>query len=280
MDSPKPLDQLPLAGRRILITRAHDQAASLTLELEDAGAIVQSIPTIEIRPPQSFQPLDKALKKLPAYDWLVLTSVNGVKALQKRMERAEISPTMLNHLSIAAIGPATCAEAERLGLKVNVIPEQYVAESVVTALRGKVKGKRVLLIRAKVARDVIPRELKNEGAEVDVVEAYETVLPVHASGKLKGAFLSEAPKPDVITFTSSSTASNFFTLLGKGVSPQEILKGVAVASIGPVTSATLAEFGIKATIEAADYTISGLVKSIVSHYAALQNPSVTSPAKD
>lgn len=256
----------PLTGKRIVITRAHEQAPSFARELEEAGAVVISIPTIEIKPPQSFQPLDKALKKLPAYDWLLLTSVNGVKALKKRMDRAEISPTMLKHLAIAAIGPATRLEIEKLGLKVDVMPEQYVAESVVSVLRERVSGKRVLLIRAKVARDIIPKGLRTYGAEVEVIEAYETVLPAHAEVRLREAFLSDAAKPDIVTFTSSSTAKNFFTLCGRGHSPQEVLKGVTVASIGPVTSATLAEIGIKATIEAAEHTIKGLVQAITAFF--------------
>src|SRR3954463_13231089 len=167
----------PLSGKRVLVTRAHHQAAEMARELEALGATVISIPTIEIRPPQSFQPLDKALKKIPAYDWLILTSVNGVNALAKRLDKVEMHAGMLKHLSIAAIGPATREAIERLKLKVAVTPDQYIAESVVSALKDKVAGKRVLLIRAKVARDVIPNELRQAGAEVDVAEAYETVVP-------------------------------------------------------------------------------------------------------
>src|SRR5437868_5110755 len=124
----------PLSGKRILITRAHEQAGAMARQLEKLGASVLSIPTIEIRPPQSFQPLDKALKKIPAYDWLILTSVNGVKALFKRMEKEEIDLGLLRHLSVVAIGPATRAELEQRGLKVTITPDEYVAEAVVSAL--------------------------------------------------------------------------------------------------------------------------------------------------
>jgi uroporphyrinogen-III synthase len=253
----------PLAGRRILITRAHEQAAPLARALEALGASVLSIPTIEIVPPQSFQPLDKALKKIPAYDWLILTSVNGVKALERRMLKQEIDTGLLRHLSIAAIGPATRAEIEALGLKVTVMPEEYVAEAVVAELAGKVAGKRILLVRAKVARDLIPKQLRDAGAEVDVAEAYETVLPANSRKKLQAALDDAAARPHTITFTSSSTVRNFVALLPQGKSPKEVLEGVALASIGPVTSATLREVGLWVDIEAADYTIPGLVDALV-----------------
>ena len=257
----------PLAGKRILITRAHNQAAEMTRELEALGATVISVPTIEIRPPQSFQPLDKAIKKLPAYDWLILTSVNGVNALRKRMEKVEFHPGMLRHLSIAAIGPATRDAVTALGAKVTLTPPEYIAESVVNELKDKVAGKRVLLVRAKVARDVIPQELRAYGAEVDVAEAYETVVPTNAAEKLRAALADADARPHVITFTSSSTATNFVASLGFGVSPKAALEGILLASIGPVTSETLIEHGLKADLEATDYTVPGLIAAIVRHYS-------------
>lgn len=256
----------PLSGKKVLITRAHHQAAEMARELEKLGASVVSIPTIEIRPPQSFQPLDKALKKFPAYDWLILTSVNGVNALRKRMEKMEVGPDMLRHLQIAAIGPATRDAVQSLGGKVSVVPEEYIAESVVAALKDKVAGKRILLVRAKVARDVIPQELRRYGAEVDVAEAYETVVPSNSAEKLRTLLSDEASRPHVITFTSSSTAANFVTLLGAGVSPKDAVQGITLASIGPVTSATLRESGLQPAIEAAEFTIPGLINAIAQHF--------------
>ena len=268
-DSPTaPAQHLPLTDKRILITRAHHQAAEMQRALEAEGATVISIPTIEIRPPQSFQPLDKALKKIPAYDWLILTSVNGVNALSKRLDKVEMHPGMLKHLKIAAIGPATRDAIQSLGLKVAVMPDQYIAESVVNALKDQVAGKRLLLVRAKVARDVIPQELRKAGAEVDVAEAYETVVPTNSGEKLRVLLSDEAQRPHVITFTSSSTATNFVAMLGSGISPKTALNGILLASIGPVTSATLTEHGLHADIEATDYTIPGLVAAIAKHFAA------------
>src|ERR1700741_1981978 len=156
----------PLAGERVLITRAKDQAGSLADELEGLGASVSEIPVIEIRPPPSYVGLDATLANIANYDWLILTSVNGVDALFARMRTLGLGPETLLHLNIAAIGPATREQIEEHGLPVDVVPEKYVAESVVEALRDQISGKRVLLVRAKVARDVIPEELRKFGARV------------------------------------------------------------------------------------------------------------------
>ena len=167
----------PLAGIRVLVGRARHQASALSSGLKELGAEVIEIPFIEIRPPRSYTPLDSALKRISKYDWLILTSVNGVDALASRLKHLKIKPESLSSMQVTAIGPSTRDAAEKLGLRVAIVPKQYVAESVVESLAGKVEGKRVLLSRAKVARDVIPSELRNMGARVDVVEAYETVVP-------------------------------------------------------------------------------------------------------
>jgi uroporphyrinogen-III synthase len=256
----------PLEGLRIIVGRARRQASALSSGLRDLGAEVVEIPFIEIRKPRSFKALDSALKNVSDYDWLILTSVNGVEAAWARMRRLRITRVVLRHLRIAAIGPATKTAIEARGMKVDVVPEKYVAESVVASLRSQVRGKRVLLARAKVARDVIPRELRKLGAKVDVVEAYETLLPTRSRKQL-GAVLGDTEKrPDVITFTSSSTARNFVELLsdrGRG-RPRHMgtLDGICFASIGPVTSATLRELGLPVDIEAKEYTIPGLIQAI------------------
>lgn len=248
----------PLAGKRVLTTRARKQAGGLAVLLRNEGATVQTIPCIEIRPPRSHRPLDEALRGLQRYDWLVLTSVNGVEAMFARARRLRVKPAALRRLNVAAIGPATKRALEERGLHVAVMPREYVAESVVRALRSKVRGKRVLLVRAKVARDVIPRQLRRAGAQVDVVEAYETVVPRDSARRLKTALAGT--RPGVITFTSSSTVRNFVAL----VDDKKKLRGIALASIGPVTSATLRELGLKPAIEAEEYTMAGLVKAIVA----------------
>src|SRR6202040_2590189 len=162
----------PLSGIRVLVGRARHQASALSAELRDLGAEVLEIPFIEIRKPRSYRALDTALRNLSEYDWLILTSVNGVDALWERLRKLHLGGKPMRHLKIAAIGPATRQAIEQHGVKVNVVPKEYVAESVVASLRRKVRGKRVLLARAKVARDVIPRELRKRGARGDVGGAF------------------------------------------------------------------------------------------------------------
>ena len=260
----------PLDGVRVLVGRARHQAGSLSAELRKLGANVLEIPFIEIRSPRSFRPLDTALQTIQDYDWLILTSVNGVEAMWERLSKLRIRTRSLRHLKIAAIGPATKRAITKRGAKVHVVPEEYVAESVVRSLRKQVKGKRVLLVRAKVARDVIPRELRKAGADVDVFEAYETVVPYSSRARLRAALKSAKTRPNVITFTSSSTVKNFVTLLGaarrnsaRGKRPLP-LEGITLASIGPVTSATLRELHLGVDVEARQYTIPGLIQAIVA----------------
>jgi uroporphyrinogen-III synthase len=266
--------QKPLSGCRVLVSRAKKQAGALSSTLKELGCQVIEIPFIEIRKPSSFAALDTALHNLANYDWLILTSVNGVEAMFERMAKYALDNSALAHLKIAAIGPATKKAIEEHGLRVTVTPKEYVAESVVASLRKRVKGKRVLLVRAKVARDVIPRELRKAGATVDVIEAYETVVPKQSKTRLQAALASRR-KPHAITFTSSSTVKNFVGLLGlrgaraalKKSSPNH---GVHSASIGPVTSATLREFGLPVDLEAKKFDIPGLVAAIIAHQKTIR----------
>jgi len=257
----KPTAKRPLAGTRILVGRARHQAGSLSSSLRSLGASVIEIPFIEIRKPQTYAPLDEALRNIKAYEWLILTSANGVEAMWERVRRLRITRRKLGHLQIAAIGPATKKAIVKHGLKVKMVPEEYVAESVVKGLRDKVNGKRVVLIRAKVARDVIPEELRAAGAHVDVVEAYETVVPEKSRARLRALMKNSARRPHVVTFTSSSTVKNFAELLGKVKA--DSLRGVQLASIGPVTSATLRELGMPVALEAREFTMGGLIRAIV-----------------
>jgi uroporphyrinogen-III synthase len=274
----------PLSGIRVLVGRARHQAGSLSRELRKLGADVLEIPFIEIRKPRSFRPLDSALKNLGSYDWLILTSVNGVEAMWERLRRLRLTKRNLKHLRVAAIGPATKKALEHRGIEVDVMPKEYVAESVVRSLRRRVKGKRVLLVRAKVARDVIPRELRLAGARVDVVEAYETVVPRASGKRLRAALKNPARRPHVVTFTSSSTVRNFVASLDSPAaapSPQTFrgqecprhtsscrtgVDGILLASIGPVTSATLRELNLPVDIQAKQFTIPGMLKAITGAF--------------
>jgi len=266
---PKPNENYPLRGTRILVGRARHQAGSLSSSLRGLGASVIEIPFIEIQKPRSFAPMDQAFRDLKEYDWLILTSANGVEAMWERLGKLRITRRKLKHLQIAAIGPATKRAIVKHGLKVKMMPEEYVAESVVKGLHDKVNGKRVLLVRAKVARDVIPEELRAVGAQVDVVEAYETVVPVKSKARLRALMKDKKRRPHVVTFTSSSTVRNFAELLGP--SKAAALKDVEFASIGPVTSATLHELQLPVAIEAREFTTGGLIRAIVlARYATAE----------
>jgi len=254
--------KLPLRGIRVLVGRARHQASVLSSELRKLGAQVIEIPFIEIRQPRSFKPLDTALKNLGSYDWLILTSVNGVEAMWERMGKLKLNKRALGGLRVASIGPATRKAIEQRGIQVDVVPKEYVAESVVRSLRKKVKGKRVLLVRAKVARDVIPRELRKAEAEVDVVEAYETVVPQSSRTRLRAVLKDARKRPHIVTFTSSSTVRNFVNLAGSRL--RTALAGVRTASIGPVTSSTLRELALPVDLEAREFTIPGLIQAIVA----------------
>src|SRR5512147_9860 len=253
---------MKLNGKRIIVSRAKDQAGSLSSLLKEEGADVLEIPFIEIRPAQSYEALDKAIENLLAYDWLILTSVNGVKAFFSRLEKQGKSEADLLHLKIVAIGPATAKAIEKHGIPVDIMPDEYVAEAVVEELRNQVKGERVLLVRAKVARDVIPNALRELGARVHVMEAYETVVPESSRTAILEVLKSDK-RPYAITFTSSSTVKNFVELIGAENVNSDLLEGVKLASIGPVTSATLRDVGLRVDIEAKEYTIPGLVEAIL-----------------
>lgn len=270
--------QSPLRGVRVLVGRARHQAGALSAELRKQGALVVEIPFIEIRKPRSFKPLDSSLRNLHTYDWLILTSVNGVEAMWERMSRLGLSldgnrerhHSQRDRVRVAAIGPATKNAIEQRGTRVDVVPREYVAESVVRSLKSKVKGKRVLLVRAKIARDVIPQELRRAGAQVDVVEAYETVVPRTSRTRLQQVMNNPRRRPHIVTFTSSSTVKNFVELLGARQSSKSRaaqLHGIQAASIGPVTSATLRDFGLPVQIAAKEFTIPGLVSAILSTVA-------------
>ena len=258
-------DKKPLTGIRILVTRARPQAAEFSHLLRRQGATVVGIPLIEIVPPRSFQPLDDALENLHRYQWLIVTSVNGVRAMLERMRRQKIPLANLKRLDLVAIGPATRKALEAAGLPVAITPPEYVGESLVAVLRNKVRGKRVLLLRAAVARDVIPRMLRHAGAKVDVIAAYQTRQPVSSGDRLRQILADPKSRPQVATFTSSSTVHHFVRA-SRGAS----LDGLALASIGPITSATLRNYGLRPAMEAEPYTMAGLARAIVK-WAQEQN---------
>ena len=242
-------ERLPLFGRRIVVTRARGQSAEFAGSLRALAADVIEFPTIEIRPPSDPAPLDRAIARLETYDWIVFTSANGVRYFLEALDRSARDLRAMR-AKLCAIGPATKKAIEDLHLKVDRMPREYVAESLVEAFGGEeLAGRRILLPRAAVARDTAPRGLAALGALVDVVEAYRTTVPAPA------AF---PPHADWITFTSSSTVKNFVELAGL-----DALRGVKVASIGPVTSATARDLGLTVDAEADPHTTQGLIDALM-----------------
>lgn len=275
------MKSLPLKGLRILNTRTHEQAGTFSAQLSILGATSVEFPTIRIIAPEYWGPLDNALKRLCEenwYDWLVFTSANGVQICFERMNRLGYDVDSIGEVRIAAIGPATAGTLQKYGVRVDLVPATYIAEAIVSAMVDAYKqgeqlaGKRLLLARAAEARNVLVHELQRVGVEVDVVAAYRTV-GIDKEGEQGQRILRqlEAQELDIITFTSSSTVRNFMQwLTEQSGSYSETFKRRAlefarpkIACIGPITSQTARECGLKVHIEAQVYTIAGLVEAII-----------------
>ncbi|MCB7129038.1 MAG: uroporphyrinogen-III C-methyltransferase [Candidatus Brocadiales bacterium] len=251
----------PLFRRTVVVTRSRDQASDFARELEERGARVIEFPTIKITEPTDISPLDKAIRELSTFHWVVFTSVNGVEAFFRRLFHLGMDVRELKGVEICAIGPATAGEVRRYCLNVDCQPSKYVAEEVLEELkkRGDLKGKRILMPRADIARSFLPEELKKLGAEAVEVTAYCTVLAETGEKKLLERIT--AGEVDVVTFTSSSTVRNFVKIIGKENLAR--LNGKArFASIGPITTGTAEELGLNISKEAKEYTIPGLVKAV------------------
>jgi uroporphyrinogen-III synthase len=254
----------PLAGRRIVVTRAQRQSGGLRERLEQQGAAVLLLPTIEIVPPDSYEPLDGALRLPEQFHWLVVTSANAVRVIGERLAAVGLLAKSLAQLRCAAVGPSTAEAVRSMGLAVEVIPERYVGEALAAALADRVRGQRVLLVRAAVARDLVPEALKAAGAVVTVVDAYRTIVPADAVERTRVVFGDE-PLPDAVVFTSGSTVTHLLDVLretGRTFQPR-----VACISIGPVTSAALRDVGLAVAAEAEMASLDGLVDACVRLFA-------------
>ncbi len=255
-------DQKPLFGKTIVVTRACAQASALTAKLEELGARVAEVPAIRIVPPASYAPLDAAIAKLETYNWLIFTSANGVEAFLARLRAAGRDCRALHAAKIAAIGSGTARALAGVGITADLVPATYKAEELADALREQLRpGDRILLARAKIAREVLPERLRACGAAVDVVTAYETVCD--SAGRETLLRLLEEGAADAVTFTSSSTVTSLLSLLGD---KQDLLRRTALAVIGPVTAATCARHGLVPAITAATYTIDGLVTALQNYF--------------
>ncbi len=256
----------PLFGKRVVVTRARAQASDLIRQLSNLGAECFEYPTIRIRPSNDWSRLHKAIDSIAGYDWLIFTSVNGVKYFFEQLFERGKDVRSLGRLQTAAIGPATAAKLLEYGLRTDIVPENYRAESVVAAFDGLViKDRRILLPRAEEARPVLPAELTKMGARVDEICVYHTE-PVRDKAEELIQQLSNN-EIDLITFTSSSTVTNFRALLPEN-GFESLIAGVTIASIGPITTATAEELGFHVDITAETFTIPGLCDAIVKFYSA------------
>ncbi len=264
-DTLKWFETRPLLGKSIVVTRARAQASDLIQQLTVLGAECLQCPTIEVVPPDSWDPMDQAIQKIAQYQWLIFTSVNGVQFFFERLFRQGMDARSLGHLRTAAIGPATAQSLLRFGLKTDILPKTYQAESVVAAFaQVAIKGHKMLLPRAKEARAVLPEELRRMGAQVDEIVAYQTKEAGDDERTLVSAL--EEGAIDLITFTSSSTVRNFRALLPQDPQGLELVKGVTIACIGPITADTARTLGFQVDITAEDFTIDGLCKALVNYY--------------
>jgi uroporphyrinogen III methyltransferase/synthase len=262
----------PLAGRTVVVTRAAAQAQRFTELLEASGARVIEAPAIVIGPPASWEPLDAALTALDTFTWLVFTSTNGVLMVDRRLAALGLGWPALSGRRVAAIGPATADALREHGVRVDVVPAEYRAEGLVSRLRPLLgAGDRVLLPRAAQTRDVLVTELRGLGAQVTEVAAYATRKAEGGAPRLAEALA--AGSIDAVTFTSSSTARNFAEAFSDD--ERRAWRGrVAVASIGPITAATAAEYGLPTDIMPAEYTIPALARAIAEYFARIpQRPA-------
>jgi uroporphyrinogen III methyltransferase/synthase len=255
-------EKRPLLGKGVVVTRAREQASDMVRLLSNLGACVHEFPTIQVGPLDDESPLEQAVLALSDYDWLVFTSVNGVKYFWSKLDEVGLDTRILGGTSVAAIGPATAEALRERGVRADFIPPKYVAEEVVAGLLDLgVAGKRVMIPRAAKAREVLPEKLREAGAEVDVVPAYETTLAHEDPAPILEALREGAIH--CVTFTSSSTVHNFFKLI-----PREALErardNVRLACIGPITSKTLVSYGFTPDIEPEDYTVPALSQAVAN----------------
>ena len=266
LSGPRTPAQKALTGKRVLITRAAEQAPGLASLLEAEGAEVLTLAAISIEPAADVQALDQAIRQIEQYQWVIFTSVNGVRAVGQRLDVVGKHWRSFRRARVAAIGPATAAALCEVGVQPDYVPMEYIAEAI-TAGIGEVAGLRILLPRADIAREALAVELRQKGAVVEEIAAYRTVTQPLDQQAVERVL---ARRPDVVTFTSSSTVRGFLTAL-QGANVAEALRGVAVACIGPITAKTAREAGLTPQIVAEEYTMPGLTRAIVAYVQASQD---------
>jgi len=260
-------EKKPLFGKNIIITRASDQSSGLREKLYSYGANVIELPSIKTVAVKSWKEVDKSINNFKKYDYVIFTSVNGVNYFLERIRKNKLDSRIFNNKTIITIGEKTAKQLNKYGLSSDLTPKQYTAEGILTELKTyDLKNKNVLIPRAKVARNILPKTLKKLQADVTVVTCYETVLPqtdrnlkLNVINKLKNGEI------DLITFTSSSTVANLHKMLGKEI---KHLNNTLISSIGPITSSTIKDLGFKTEILAKKHTIEGLIDEILRYYSS------------
>jgi len=256
-------ESLPLFGKTVVVTRKGDQAESMIHRLQELGAEPYFFPVIETVAPDDWSPLDKALNNLSQYQGLIFTSANGVRAFIERLKAIDQDIRELKGVRVYTIGPKTAEAVQALGIRVDVVPESFVAESLIESMgKENIKGKRFLLPRATLARETLPEQLRKMGAHVDIAPTYQTILPSQSIEVLEKKLA--AGNIDVITFTSSSTVKNFLALTGEKLLPE--IKKIKIACIGPITEKTARDAGLNVQIVPPQYTVLSLVDAIENYY--------------
>ena len=256
-------DKKPLFGRRILVTRAREQLSELSAGLEKLGASCVEVPAIKIALPDSYEPLQNVLAKLTGYDWVIFTSTNGVKHFFQYLYSQKKDSRALAEQKICAIGVKTAEELLKFGIRADIVPAEFRAEGIIEALKDKISDKtKILIPRALIARDILPDKLREIGAKVDVVPVYKTVAGSEENQQVQ-KMLAEGSL-DMITFTSSSTVTNFLKAIGPA---KQYLSKLKIACIGPVTAATCLENGLEPEIIAGKYTVKDLIEAIKDYYS-------------
>jgi uroporphyrinogen III methyltransferase/synthase len=265
-------ERMPLFGRRIVVTRAPGDAAGLIERLRASGAEAIGVPVIGTAPPSSYAVLDKAIDRIGSFDWIVFTSAKGVEAFIDRLRTRGRDIRELGKAAVAAIGPATAARLHDFGLTVEAMPTEYRAERLIEALSvDRIKGARILIPRAEVAREVLPEMLHQAGArEIIVAPAYATVRPKAKAREHLGRLI-ESGAIDLVTFTSPSTVKNWIGLVG------DMAKQSKAAVIGPITAEAARAHGLEVVVEAAIYTVDGLAAAIEQHYLKAQTDGPSLP---
>jgi len=256
-------DNRPLFGKSLLVPRPAEQGRATAAAIRARGANARLLPAIEIRDPSDPAPLQRAIAELSSFDWVLFTSANGVTRFTRALGAAGFDARAFGRAKIGAIGPKTATALEAFGLRADVVAEEFIGEGLAQAVLARGVPKRVLVARAQVARDALPDLLRQAGAQLEVVPVYETVA---ADTGLALRALFEQGEIDVALFTSSSTVNAVVDTLGAQAA--EVLSRVTVASIGPITSQTLSERGVRADVVATTFTVDGLLDALETHFSS------------